>query len=56
MASYISTKKKELYIGVCNSCMKKKNIVSSIRNDKGVLYDYCHRCFEEITGRKVSKR
>ncbi len=56
MASYIGAKKKETLKGICNSCNEEKELVSSIRDEYGVLQDYCRDCFETITGKKVSKR
>ncbi len=56
MASYISAKKKELFTSSCVECGSEKEIASWIRNDFGELQNYCKECFEEATGKKVSKR
>ncbi len=56
MASYISAKKKENVVGKCCSCDSNKNIVSWIRDEYGKLQNFCKDCFEEATGKRVSKR
>lgn len=56
MASYISAKKKEAITCLCFNCNEQKEIVSYIRDDNGELQKYCKDCFEEFTGKRVSKR
>lgn len=56
MASYISAKKKEVLVERCSQCDQEKDIVSWIRDEFGKLQNYCKDCFEDATGKKVSKR